>query len=117
MSATLEASKVGNPIKGISNDLLADLYANSRTRNMYGPYTLKFLESDEAGIIPAETWPIEFGGKKATTLMQGFRNAVEKAGLQDVVQVRLYNDTVFLLNKERVEVVLAEATDADADED
>lgn len=116
--ASLEAmlNPNGDPnkpqLKGISNDLLNDILGKSRGRNQYGPYALKFLESDEPAINVAETWPI-FAKKKPATLMQGFRTAVEKANLVDVVQVKLYNENVFLLHKERVEIFQQEQLDTD----
>lgn len=97
-----------SPMKGLSSDLINSLMANTRQRNAYGPKLVEFCESDEAAIDPAEVWPVEFGGKKATTLYQGFRNAAEKAELSDTVLIKQYDDHVFILHKDRVAIVLAE---------
>lgn len=92
---------------GLSQDLIANLLANTRTRNAYGPKLVEFLDSDEAGVNPVEVWP-EFAGKKATTLYQGFRLAAEKASLTEQLLIKLSEETVFILNKEKVAVMLAE---------
>lgn len=98
-------------MKGLSSDAVAELMANTRTRNAYGPKLLEFCESDEAAINPAEAWPMDFGSKKASTLYQGFRLASEKAGLNDTLLIKLSDETVFILHKERVEVLMAEAAE------
>lgn len=98
---------------GLSNEVIVGLMATSRTHNAYGPKLVAFDESDDAGINPAEVWPMEFGAKKPTTLYQGFRNAIEKANLKDKIEVKRSEDSVFLLHKERVQILLTElATDA-----
>lgn len=89
-------------------EVIAELMGKARTRNAYGPKLVAFDESDDAGINPAEVWPVEFGQKKPATLLQGFRTAITKANLQDKIEVKLSDDNVFLLHKERVAVVLAE---------
>jgi hypothetical protein len=100
-------------LKGLSSDLIADLMANSRTRNAYGPKLVEFCNSDEAAINPAEAWPTEFGGKKTTTLYQGFRLAADKADLLYSAEkpdapllVKLSDDNVFILHRERVELMM-----------
>lgn len=98
-------------MKGLPDEFINELMATSRSRNVYGPKLLDFCESDEAAINPAEVWPIEFGNKKATTLYQGFRNAAEKADLQEVVMIKQSDDAVFILHKERVSVLMAANAD------
>lgn len=101
-------------LKGLPADLIANLMATSRTRNAYGPKLVEFDNSDEAAINPAEAWPIDFGGKKTSTLYQGFRLAIEKADLKDKITVKLSDDSVFLLHNERVHILLAaEAEEAE----
>lgn len=102
-------------MKGLPSDLITSLMAKSRQHNAYGPKLLEFVNSDEAAINPAETWPLEFSGKKATTLYQGFRTAAEKANLSDQILIKQSDDNVFLLHKERVTLVL-EATASEADD-
>lgn len=113
MNATLPNNASG--MKGLSSDMVAELMANSRGRNQYGPKLLAFAESDEAAINPAEVWPLDFAGKKATTLYQGFRLAAEKAGLgapDGPILIKQSDDNVFLLHNDRVSVMLnPEATD------
>lgn len=109
-----------NPIKGLDPKMIAELMGNTRSRNVYGPKLLDFLNSDEAAINPAETWPIDFGTKKATALYQGFLNAAKTAEVTDVVLVKQYDGGVYLLHKERANVAInppADAEDDDTDND
>lgn len=99
----------GTPeFKGLSASEIGALLAKSRTRNAYGPKLIEFMESDEAGINPAEVWP-EFAGKNATTLYQGFMNAAKKADppLTDVLLIKQSDENVYILHKERVALALA----------
>ena len=110
-----------NAIKGLDPKMIAELMGNSRSRNVYGPKLLTFVESDEAAINPAEVWPIDFGSKKTTALYQGFLNAAKNAELTDVVLVKQYDGGVYLLHKERANVAINppadDDTDAEADTD
>ena len=90
---------------GLSNDAIAALMAKSRNRGVYGIRLTEFVESDEAAVDVAETW-MEFAGKDATTLYQGFRNAVQKAKLDEKILVKNSDGKCFLLNMERVAVVM-----------
>lgn len=98
----------------LSNEVIAALMGKSRTRNAYGPKLIAFDESDDAGVNPVEAWPLEFGQKKPATLYQGFRTAIEKANLGEKIEVKRSEDSVFLLHKERVAVLMAELNDATA---
>lgn len=99
----------------LSAEFIADLMANTRTRNQYGPKLLEFFNSDEAGINPAEAWPLEFGNKKPATLYQGFVTALNKAGedVRSLVKIKKHKDVVFLLHTERVDIRLLELEDED----
>jgi len=95
---------------GLSNDKIAELYANKRTKGLYEEKLAVFMtESDEAGIDPAETWPMDFGKKQASTLYQGFRNAADKLKVADQLDILQRDEHVFILNKARVELALAAA--------
>jgi hypothetical protein len=98
-------------MKGLSPDLINSLMAGSRTRNAYGPKLKEFMDSDEAAINVAEVWPVEFGGKKATTLYQGFRLAADKADIMDQVLIKMSDETVFILHKERCTLAITEAAE------
>lgn len=106
----------GTSMKGLTSDMVANLMANTRTKNAYGPPLVEFCESDEAAINPVEVWPALFSGKKASTLYQGFRNAAEKADLTDTILVKMTDDTVFLLHKERVTILLTPTDEADSND-
>lgn len=99
-------------ITGLPPDVIAGLMAKGRTRNAYGPRVIEFCESDEAAINPADVWPLEFGGKVASTLYQGFNTAIDKAGLKDTILVKKVEDSVFLLHKDRVHVLMQAQADA-----
>lgn len=99
---------MANELKGISADKLSELMGKARTRNTYGPKLLEFMESDEAGINPAEVWPMEFGEKLTTTLYQGFMNAAKKSDLKDKIKILQSDDNVFILHNERAAVAREE---------
>lgn len=103
-------------IKGLDPKMIAELMGNSRSRNVYGPKLMTFIESDEAAINPAEVWPVDFGQKKATALYQGFLNAAKSAELTDTVLVKQYDGGVYLLHKERAAVTI-DAINPDVDVD
>jgi hypothetical protein len=97
---------------GLTNAQIAELMAKKRTKGVYeDKMTFLYTESDEAGVDVAETWPVEFGGKNATTLYQGFSNAAKKLELEDAVDIVNRDGHVFILVKTRVALVLA--VDAD----
>ena len=105
-----------NVMKGLSADFINELASKSRSKNVYGPKLLTWInDSDEAGIDVQEVWPIEFGGKKPTALYQGFLNAVKGAELEDTVQVKNFDGKVYLLHKERVALITGNSSDADTD--
>jgi hypothetical protein len=102
------------PLQGLSSEQIDELMASSRTRNAYAPRLVEFCDSDEAAVNPADVWP-EFKAKKASTLYQGFNNAVKKGQLEDTILVKLWNENVFLLHKERVAIVQANGADDSED--
>jgi hypothetical protein len=104
-------------MKGLDPAMITELMGNTRSRNTYGPKLLDFINSDEAAINPAENWPIDFGNKKATALYQGFLNAAKTAELTDVVLVKQYDGGVYLLHKERANVVINPPADEPEDDD
>lgn len=106
-SPTNGATNNGSGMKGLSPELILKLMAKGRSRNTYGPKLIEFVESDEAAINPREVWPVEFTGKEASTLYQGFRTATNKANLVDTIEVKQSDGEVFLLHKARVELALA----------
>ena len=96
----------------LSADKIAELYANKRTKGLYVEKLTELMESDEPGVDPAEEWPMDFGKKNPTTLYQGFRNAAETLKIEDKVDVVQREGSVFILVKERCEVVVAEVAAA-----
>lgn len=106
----MTAMAMENPLvgKGLSSDFIDGLLSTTRTKNQYGPYLVKFYESDEPAIDVREVWPQEFGKKKISALYQGFRNAAEAAditiGVDGDILILSRNDTVFLLHNERVKL-------------
>lgn len=99
-----------NVMKGLSKDFLTELASKSRSKNVYGPKLLTWInDSDEAGIDVQEVWPMEFAAKKPTALYQGFLNAVKSADLEGLVQVKNFDGKVYLLHKERVALITGES--------
>lgn len=97
-------------IQGLPADLIKDLMGSTRNRNVYGPKLLEFVESDEPGINPSESWPLEFGGKNPTTLYQGFIKAAKDAKVSDTVKIIKREDSVFILHMERARVAVETMT-------
>lgn len=116
--STMTKEKPSTSIKGLSQDFINDLLADSRTRNQYAPKLVEFLESDEMGINPVEIWPGEFKNKKPATLYQGFVNALNKAdeSVQDKVRVLKREDSVFLLNKQLLTIASEAEAEADSED-
>lgn len=102
-------------MNGMTEDQIRELLGKSRGRNTYGPKLVEFMESDEAAINPKDAWPAELSNKSASALYQSFRQAAEKAGVADQLQISQVGGEVFILHKEKVAVVLAGNTE-DEDE-
>lgn len=104
-------------MKGLDPDLITSLMSKGRQRNAYGPKLMEWIEnSDEAAINPKEVWPLEFGQKNASTLYQGFMTAIKNADLTNLVLVKKVEEDIFLLHKERVELLLNPDEDDTEDE-
>lgn len=102
-------------MKGLDNDLIKSLMGSTRTRNMYGPKLLEFMDSDEAAINPADVWPLEFGTKNTTTVYQGFLNAAKAAEVSDLIWIKQKDGQVYILHRERA-ILAAQSTNTDTDE-
>src|SRR4029077_9063113 len=97
---------------GLDAAMIDTLLSNTRARNTYGPKTLEFATSDEAGVNVREAWP-EFKNKKVTALYQGFLGAVKNAELTNEILVKQYDGQVYLLHKERAGMVVQTEVEAD----
>jgi hypothetical protein len=96
---------------GLTAEQIAGLMAKKRTKGVYEEKLNElYSDSDEAGVDVAETWPLEFAGKSATTLYQGFSNAAKKLEIDDAVDIVNRDGHVFILVKTRVALVLADTT-------
>ena len=96
---------------------IANLMAKKRTKGLYEEkLTELYSDSDEAGVDVAEQW-IDFAGKNATTLYQGFSNAAKKLGLEDAVDIVNRDGHVFILVKTRVALVLSDLADTNGHAD
>ena len=96
---------------------IAELMAKKRTKGLYEEkLTELYSDSDEAGVDVAEQW-MEFAGKNATTLYQGFTNAAKKLGLEDAVDVINRDGHVFILVKTRVALVISDLADTNGHAD
>lgn len=99
----------------LDNDTILALYTNRRKKGMYVErLDQAYNDSDEAGIDPAEDWPLDFANKVASTMYQGFRNAAETLGIEDKVEIMNRDGHVFILFTDRVNVIL-NPTETDAD--
>lgn len=100
---------------GLTPEQIAGLMAKKRTKGLYEEkLTFLYSDSDEAGVDVAETWPVEFGQKNATTLYQGFSNAAKKLDMEDAVDIVNRDGHVYILVKTRVAIVMAEADSGNA---
>lgn len=91
----------------LTPDMIEAILGKSRSRNVYGPKLLEFVnESDEAGINPREAWPTEFKSKQASTMYQGFMKAVNEADLTETVLIKQSDGEVFILHKQRMALLL-----------
>jgi hypothetical protein len=101
-----KATNGNGAVKGLSSDFINELMAGAKTR-AYGPKLLEFMESDEAGCNPRDNWPLEFGDKTATALMQSFKNAAKKAGIEEQLTFIKRENDVFIIHNERAAVATA----------
>lgn len=115
----MEVEKVEKPngIKGLTGAEIFELVGKARTKGVYGLKLLEFAQSDEAAINPADVWPLEFGSKEATTLYQGFNLAIKRAKMEDDIHILQSDGNVYILHKERVEIVKAQLAEAAAESD
>jgi hypothetical protein len=95
---------------GLTPEQIKGLMAKKRTKGIYDERLMEVYESDEAGVDVAETWPVDFSEKSATTLYQGFSNAAKRLEMEDAVDIVNRDGHVFILIKTRVALVLAETT-------
>jgi di/tripeptidase len=97
-------------LTGLSAEQINKLLMNRRNRGGYEAPVTDFANSDEAAISVKDNYPL-FAGKKGSTLYQGFRNAAEKLGYKDQIQVVLQGEDVFLFHNARLEAIgMASAT-------
>jgi hypothetical protein len=101
---------------GLDQETISKLMGESRQRNTYGPKLMEFINSDEAGINPADAWPVEFGKKNASTLYQGFLTAAKKANVANDIRILQNDGNVFLLHKERASVAAGLTSVTEEDE-
>lgn len=76
------------------------LLGKTRSKGQYGVMLAEFLASGDGGVCANEQW-VAIRDKKATTIKQGFVNAIEKAGAPegaDKVKVITNEDKVYLIN-------------------
>lgn len=84
------------------------LYAERRTKGMYLNILTMQREGEENGFAAKETYP-QLKNKAAATIYQGFRNAAEKLGIVDVVDVLNSDDEVFVIFTDRVAMAGSES--------
>jgi hypothetical protein len=89
---------------GLSPDQIKGLYAKRRTRGGYVEILSEAVESDENGFAAKATYP-QLAEKHPATLYQGFRNAAEKMGIEAEVDILNMDGDVFVIFKNRVELV------------
>jgi len=89
----------------MSDDEILAAYAGKSTRGIYEIRTLEWNASDEAGVEPAKMWPMDFGDKTVSALVQSFRNAIAKHELTETVELVQRDGRVFLFNTERVRLI------------
>jgi hypothetical protein len=99
----------------LSPDRVKSLYAKRRTRGGYVEILTEVVESDENGFAAKETYP-QLAEKHTATLYQGFRNAAEKMGISDEVDIINSDDEVFVILKDRVTLVSENGDSPEADE-
>jgi len=106
-------------LMGLTTEQVQALLAKKRTKGLYEDRLVELTtESDEMGVNPVESWPLDFNGKSATTMYQGFRNAATKLGISEDIDVIQRDGAVFLLVKSRCAGVLGgDATEDTTSED
>ena len=67
----------GYKMAGMDNAAILALLSKTRQKGVYTDRLNEFITSEEAGICVNDTWA-DLGGKRASTLKQGFEAAKEK---------------------------------------
>lgn len=88
----------------LSQDKIAALYAAKRTRGFYREVLETQLAGEENGFAAKETYP-KLNGKETSTIYQGFRNAAEKMGISEQLDILNSDEEVYVIFKDRVELV------------
>jgi len=107
--ASTTVTKGNGRIMPLSNEQIMALLSKTRQKGVYTDRLNEFLASGEQGIEVNSTWP-DLGGKKATTLKQGFEAAKDKKEANegaDKVIVKTDEEKVYLINLALVEGVEA----------
>jgi hypothetical protein len=97
-------SENGNKLTGLSSEQINALLQKRRNRGGYDPIVKDFVNSDEAAISVKDNYPL-FAGKKGSTLYQGLRTAAKNADAEDLIQVVLQGEEVFLFHNARMEAI------------
>jgi hypothetical protein len=99
---------------GLDPKLVASLYAKRRTRGGYVEILTEAAQSDENGFAAKATYP-QLAEKNPATLYQGFRNAAEKMGIAEKVDILNSDDEVYVIFKERVHLVSSNGNGSEPD--
>jgi len=94
---------------GLTPEQIDALLSKTRTKGEYVVSLNEFLSSGEAGVCVNDQWK-QMGGKKATTLKQGFEAAKDKKEANDgadKVIVKTDEEKVYLINLALVQGVEA----------
>lgn len=80
------------------------IYAKRREKGLYAKILAEQLNGEENGFAAKETYP-RLAGKEASTIYQGFRNALDKLGdtVTEGVDVINMDDEVFVIFTDRTE--------------
>lgn len=103
--------KTGERLKmALTPDEIQALLGKTRQKGQYTEMLAEFLASGEGGTCANEEW-VAIRDKKASTIKQGFVNAIEKAGAPegaDKVKVISNEDKVYLINLAAADVTVAQ---------
>jgi hypothetical protein len=104
---------------GLTAEQIQALLATSRTKGEYSQYLTQFLDSGEQGVCANDEW-ISLKDKKASTVKQGFANAIDKKDAHadaQFVKVLVNEDKVYLINLKAAGIADTTAVDEEPEQE
>src|SRR6476619_1403796 len=97
---------------GLTPEQIQALMSGSGRKGLYRDKAVEFLNSGEGGVCVQDEWALEFDGKSAATIKQGFQNVKDNTknpveGAENLLVIN-NDDKTFLINTANANVPTTE---------